>query len=132
MGEFDHDVCTPRLSGDDGAIESERIDQQLEVVGDGGHVETVIGFVAAPVSALVDGHNGVAERSKVTSHPVPQSSIRGEAMYENERCFVRNTRFAPKEAMKGEVAANGDHFAARCRHVSSFARRRLNGTMEAR
>lgn len=132
MGEFDHDVRSPRLAGDYGSIESERADQQLEVVSNGFHVEPVIGFVASPMAALVDGHNGVAERSKVPRDSVPETCVGSEAMYENERDLaVGATRF-PCEAVEGEVPAHGDHFTARRVHIGSFARQRMNGTMEAR
>jgi len=132
MGEFDHDVRTPRLAGNDGAFEAERGDQQFKVVGHGGHVEAVVGFRAVTMAALVDGDHGVSQFDEMAGHPVPQACIRRETVHEEKGRGSGSRCTAPHDAVQFEVVAHGDHLAALCNglHVGSFARCGRDGTMD--
>lgn len=132
MRKFDHDVRPPRLAGNDGTLEAQRIDQKLEIVGHGCHVESVVGFGAVTMAALVDGNHGVSHLGELTRDAVPQPRIRGKAVHEDEWNRAQLRCFAPMDAVQVEIVAHGDPFVARFDHPVSFARSPMNGTMEAR
>jgi hypothetical protein len=90
--QLEHDVAAPRLTGDGRAFPPEVVDQQSQIVRDGGHVVAVVGLGRSAVPALVDGNDGVPEVGEVASDPVPQASVRGEAVHEQERRRVVDVR----------------------------------------
>jgi hypothetical protein len=49
------------LSGNDRPLQFKLGDEKFEVVGDGGHIEAVIGFGTLAMTALVDGNHVVAK-----------------------------------------------------------------------
>ena len=84
-GQLEHDVAAPRLPGDDGPGESERLDQRQEVAD--GSVEAIARLrrVGAAVAALVDGHHRVTARMELLGNAVPEPKVRGEPVDEDER-----------------------------------------------
>ena len=83
--KFNDDVRTPRLPGDDRSVEAEFADEKLEVMSNGRHVESVVGFRTESVSPLVDGDDRVPQRCKVASHSVPQPGVGCKPMNEQKR-----------------------------------------------
>lgn len=133
VGKFDHDVGSPRLTHHDGPFESDRVNEEMQIVGDGAHVESVVGFGAASVSTLVDRDDGMAEFHQLLGNAVPQPGVRRKAVHENHRRGREPSMIAPRDAVQIETVTNAVELAARGRcglHVDmSFARHGVNGTM---
>ena len=83
--QLEHDIAAPRLPGDDGAREPERLDQRLKVADGGIQAIARLRRVRAAVAALVDGHHRVTSRMEVLGDAIPEPQVRGEPVDEDER-----------------------------------------------
>ena len=77
-------------------------------MGNGTHIETVVGFGTLPVPTLIDGHHIVAKVDEVLGNAIPQPSIRGKTVHQ-EHGGPGKSGFAPRDAMEMQDGADFVH-----------------------
>jgi hypothetical protein len=87
------------LSGNDRPLQFKLGNEKFEVVGNGGHIEAVIGFGTLAMTALVDGNHVVAKIYQVLGNAIPQPSIGGKSVHQ-EHGGMGKGGFAPGNAMQ--------------------------------
>ncbi len=75
VDEFDDDVGTPRLTRHERLVPLHGIDEQCEIVGDGGDVVAVVGLGRVTMATLIDRNDGMACLGEPPRHAVPEPGI---------------------------------------------------------